>query len=123
MRLPGASAGRHRAPGDQLDRARAEADAALVLDGGDLFLPSRARTATARARRRARSSGARRLLASAFGRMGTTALVPGERDLAIGLPLLRQLAKQAGMPLLAANLYGKDGKRLFDADGSSTPRA
>ena len=48
--------------------------------------------------------------------MGTTALVPGERDLAIGLPLLRKLAKQAGIPLLAANLYGRDGKRLFDAD-------
>ena len=57
-----------------------------------------------------------RLLASAFGRMGTTALVPGERDLALGLPLLRKLAKQGGIPLLAANLYGRDGKRLFDAD-------
>ena len=99
-----------------MDRARAETDAALVLDGGDLFLPLRTRTATASRPTRARSSGARRLLDAAYGRMGTTALVPGERDLALGLPLLRKLAKQAGIPLLAANLYGRDGKRLFDAD-------
>ena len=74
-----------------IDRARAEADAALVLEGGDLFLPQP-------------------------GAFGTTAFVPGERDLALGVPLLRRLAKQAGLPLIAANLYGPDGKRLFDAD-------
>ena len=43
-------------------------------------------------------------------------MLPGERDLALGLPLLRRLAKQHHLPLLASNLYGRDGKRLFDAD-------
>ena len=97
-----------------LDRARADADAALVLDAGDLFLPQAASFGKppdpGEVERRAR------LLAGAFGRMGTTALLPGERDLAIGLPLLRRLAKQAHVPLLATNLYGAGGKRLFDAD-------
>jgi 2',3'-cyclic-nucleotide 2'-phosphodiesterase (5'-nucleotidase family) len=97
-----------------LDRARADTDAALVLDAGDLFLPQAAALGKppdpGEIERRAR------LLAGAFGRMGTTALLPGERDLAIGLPLLRRLAKQAHVPLLATNLYGAGGKRLFDAD-------
>ena len=48
--------------------------------------------------------------------MGLTALVPGERDLALGLPRLRRVAKTARLPLVAANLYDKGGKRLFDAD-------
>jgi len=98
----------------ELDRARAGTDAALVLDGGDLFLPRAYPGGKLPDPGEIERRG--RLLASAFGRMGTTALVPGERDLAIGLPLLRKLAKQGGIPLLAANLYGRDGKRLFDAD-------
>jgi 2',3'-cyclic-nucleotide 2'-phosphodiesterase (5'-nucleotidase family) len=97
-----------------LDRARSDADATLVLDAGDLFLPNPGIFAkppdAGEVERRAR------LLAAAFGRMGTTALLPGEHDLAIGLPLLRRLAKQAHVPLLATNLYGADGKRLFEAD-------
>ena len=43
-------------------------------------------------------------------------MLPGERDLALGVPLLRKLARQARIPLVASNLYGKDGKRLFEAD-------
>ena len=97
-----------------LDRARADADATLVLDAGDLFLPQAAALGKppdpGEVERRAR------LLASAFGRMGTTALLPGERDLAIGLPLLRRLAKQAHLPLLATNLYDARGKPLFETD-------
>jgi 2',3'-cyclic-nucleotide 2'-phosphodiesterase (5'-nucleotidase family) len=99
-----------------IDRARAETDAALVLDGGDLFLPRPGAYRDGKPPNPGEIERRARLLTSAFGRMGTTALVPGERDLAIGLPLLRKLAKQAGIPLLAANLYGRDGKRLFAAD-------
>jgi len=99
-----------------IDRARAAADATLVLDAGDLFLPrpeslpAGKRPDAGEVERRAR------LLATAYGRIGTTALLPGERDLALGLPLLRRLAKQAGIPLIASNLYDRDGKRLFEAD-------
>ena len=99
-----------------IDRARADADAALVLDAGDLFLPRREngdggkRPDAGEIERRAR------LLAAAYARIGTTAVLPGERDLALGVALLRRLAKEQHLPLLASNLYGRDGKRLFDAD-------
>jgi len=99
-----------------IDRARAEADAALVLDAGDLFLPDRGRLPAGKPPDPGEVERRGRLLAAAYGRTGTTALLPGERDLALGLPLLRRLAKQARLPLLASNLYGRDGKRLFDAD-------
>jgi hypothetical protein len=96
----------------QLDRARAEADAVLVVEAGDLFTAASGEPApgAGEVERRAR------LLAAAYGRMGTTALLPGERDLALGVPLLRRVAKAAGVPLVAANLYGPDGKPLFDTD-------
>ena len=84
---------------------------------GDLFLPQRGglpRRQAARPRRdRAPRPPARVGVTGAWER---PRWLPGERDLAIGLPLLRRLAKQAGIPMLAANLYGRDGKRLFDAD-------
>jgi 2',3'-cyclic-nucleotide 2'-phosphodiesterase (5'-nucleotidase family) len=99
-----------------IDRARAEADAVLVLDAGDLFLPQRGNFAAGWRPDAGEVERRGRLLAGAYGRIGTTALLPGERDLALGLPLLRRLAKQAGVPLLASNLYGGDGKRLFTAD-------
>jgi 2',3'-cyclic-nucleotide 2'-phosphodiesterase (5'-nucleotidase family) len=98
----------------QIDRARADADAVLVLEGGDLFLPAPVPAGppplAAEIDRRAQ------LLARAHSRMGLTALVPGERELALGVPRLRRVAQAARVPLVAANLYDAKGKRLFDAD-------
>ena len=99
-----------------IDRARADADAALVLDAGDLFLPQRGNYADGKLPDAGEIERRAKLLAGSYGRIGTTAMLPGERDLIIGLPLLRRLAKQQHLPLLASNLYGRDGKRLFDAD-------
>jgi len=45
--------------------------------------------------------------------MGTDAYTVGERDLALGLPVLRQLAKRASFPFLAANLHDADGRPVF----------
>jgi len=100
----------------QIDRARSEADAVLVLDAGDLFLPAREGFPDGKAPDAGEVERRGRLLAGSYRRMGTTALTPGERDLAIGLPLLRRLAKAGGIPIVSANLFGRDGKRLFDAD-------
>ncbi|HEY7371792.1 MAG TPA: multiheme c-type cytochrome, partial [Polyangia bacterium] len=99
-----------------IDRARAEADAVLVLDAGDLFLPKPASLPDGKRPDPGEIERRARLLAAAYGRTGTTALLPGERDLALGLPLLRRLARQSHLPLLAANLFGRDGQRLFEAD-------
>jgi hypothetical protein len=88
----------------------------LVLDAGDLFLPPLNHAAgllppdAGEVERRAR------LVTAAFARIGTTAFTPGERDLAIGVPLLRRLLGAAKVPVVSANLVDRAGKRLFDAD-------
>jgi hypothetical protein len=98
----------------QIDRARAEADAVLVVDAGNLFWPSRVTPGKppdpGELERRAR------LLATGYGRMGTTAYTPGARDLGLGVALLARLAKQAGLPVISANLRGPGGALLFEAD-------
>ena len=99
-----------------IDRARDEADAVLVLDAGDLFLPEPESVRDGKRPDPGEIERRARLLAAAYARIGTTALLPGERDLALGLPLLRRLARQSHLPLVAANLFGRDGKRLFDGD-------
>jgi 2',3'-cyclic-nucleotide 2'-phosphodiesterase (5'-nucleotidase family) len=89
-----------------IGRARREADDTLVVDAGDLF---DAAGTPAETQRRAR------LLARTVG-AGLDAFSPGERDLGIGLPLLRVMAALAKLPIISANLYGRDGQRLFAAD-------
>jgi 2',3'-cyclic-nucleotide 2'-phosphodiesterase (5'-nucleotidase family) len=88
-------------------RARAESDAILVVDAGDLFDASRGADEN---RRRAA------LVAAAVARAGLTALTPGEHDLALGLPALRRIVAGAKLPMVSANLYAAGGDRLFDAD-------
>jgi len=57
-----------------------------------------------------------RLLSTALARIGITAFSPGERDLTIGPALLQRLLRKAKIPTVAANLFDKRGRRLFDAD-------
>jgi 2',3'-cyclic-nucleotide 2'-phosphodiesterase (5'-nucleotidase family) len=89
-----------------IGRAKAEADATLIIDAGDLFATAAAPAETAR---RAR------LLALTVG-AELDAFSPGERDLAIGLPLLKAMATLAKFPIVSTNLYGRDGQRLFAGD-------
>ncbi len=93
-------------------RARAEANAVLFVDAGDLLAPSPDADAGKPddAERRAR------LLATAATRGGLTAFTPGERDLALGLPMLRRVAAATELAIVSANLYGPGGERLFEAD-------
>ena len=88
-------------------RARAEADATLVVDAGDLFLPE---GSTAETERQAN------LLAAGIASGGIDAFTPGEGDLAIGVPLLKKVTAAFKIPIVSANLYGRDGQRLFAAD-------
>jgi 2',3'-cyclic-nucleotide 2'-phosphodiesterase (5'-nucleotidase family) len=88
-------------------RARAEADATLVVDAGDLFLPE---GSTAETERQAN------LLAAGITSGGIDAFTPGEGDLAIGVPLLKKVTAAFKIPVVSANLYGRDGQRLFAAD-------
>ena len=84
-----------------------EADATVVVDAGDLFLPQ---GSTAETERQAN------LLAAGMASGGIDALTPGEGDLAIGVPLLKKVTAAFKLPVVSANLYGRDGQRLFAAD-------
>ncbi len=88
-------------------RARAEADATLVVDAGDLFLPEGSAAETERQAN---------LLAAGIASGGIDAFTPGESDLAIGVPLLKKVTAAFKIPVVSANLYGRDGRRLFAAD-------
>ncbi len=79
----------------------------LVLDAGDaLFqLPSKA---DERARAQAR------LVLAGMAEVGTAAMAVGDRDLAAGLDWLRAEAKEAGIPLLSANLERPGGEKPFE---------
>ncbi len=88
-------------------RVRAEADATLVVDAGDLFQPE---GTTAETERQAD------LLAAGIAGGGIDAFTPGEGDLALGVPLLKKVTAAFKLPVVSANLYGRDGRRLFAAD-------
>ena len=88
-------------------RARGEADATLVVDAGDLFLPEGTAAETERQAN---------LLAAGIASGGIDAFTPGEGDLAIGVPLLKKVTAAFKIPVVSANLFGRDGQRLFAAD-------
>jgi 2',3'-cyclic-nucleotide 2'-phosphodiesterase (5'-nucleotidase family) len=100
----------------EVDKIRAESDGVVSVDAGDLFLPPGdsppgwKTPAPSELERRAR------LLAAAYARLGLTAFSPGERDLALGVPLLRRVLAEAKVPVVSANLRDLRGHPLFDAD-------
>jgi hypothetical protein len=99
----------------EVDRIRAESDGVVSVDAGDLFLPAPEPSggkapAASEVERRAR------LLASAYARLGVTAFSPGERDLALGVPLLRRVLAEAKVPVVSANLVDARGQLVFPAD-------
>jgi hypothetical protein len=100
----------------EVDRIRAESDAVVSVDAGDLFLPvgdvpaGAKRPAASEVERRAR------LLAAAYARLGVTAFSPGESDLKLGVPLLRRVLAGAKVPAVSANLDDLRGRPLFDAE-------
>ncbi len=80
-------------------RTRAEADATLIVDAGDLFDGGSPQTA--------------RRLAAAVVAGGLDAFTPGERDLALGVPTLKRLAAAGALPIMSSNLSDRSGARLF----------
>jgi 2',3'-cyclic-nucleotide 2'-phosphodiesterase (5'-nucleotidase family) len=88
-------------------RARAEADGTVVVDAGDLFRPEGTAAETDRQAH---------LLAAGLASAGLDAFSPGESDLAIGVPRLKKVTAAAKLPIISANLYDKDGARLFAPD-------
>jgi Cytochrome c554 and c-prime len=99
-----------------IDRARADADGVLVVDAGDMLMPAvfhdaaRIAPATTEVERRAR------LILEAYARMGVEAVLPAERDLAVGIPRLRRWLTELHIPAVASNLFNPDGSALFERD-------
>jgi 2',3'-cyclic-nucleotide 2'-phosphodiesterase (5'-nucleotidase family) len=92
---------------------KAEVDAVLVVDAGDLLTPAAPgmlKGVTTREDIAARAEVLARLEAT----IGLHAVAVGERDLALGLRELRRLAKAHRLRLLAANLADKAGKPAFE---------
>jgi hypothetical protein len=100
----------------EVDRIRAESDAVVSVDAGDLFLSVTPEPPGARPPAASELERRARLLAAAYVRLGVAAFSPGERDLALGVPLLRRVVADAKLPVVSANLAGPDGRLLFDAD-------
>jgi 2',3'-cyclic-nucleotide 2'-phosphodiesterase (5'-nucleotidase family) len=104
----------------EVDRIRAESDGVISVDAGDLFLPAPPEPGAepARGRPPAASELERRarLLAAGYARLGVTAFTPGERDLALGVPLLRRVLDEAKVPVVSANLADARGRLLFVPD-------
>jgi 2',3'-cyclic-nucleotide 2'-phosphodiesterase (5'-nucleotidase family) len=99
-----------------VDRARGEADGVLVVDAGDMLVPALfhadnlAPPAPGENERRAR------LILAAYRRMGIDAVLPAERDLALGPEQLKKLFKSMAIPAIASNLVDGKGRPLFARD-------
>ena len=102
----------------EVDRIRAETDGVVQVDAGDLFLPREDAAEKPGARPPAPGEIERRarLIAAAYARLGVAAFTPGERDLALGVPLLRRVLADAKIPVVSANLVDARGALLFPPD-------
>lgn len=103
-----------------LDAARSEGRPVLVLDSGDAlfterFLPPEM---IGQAKRKAQA------IAGAFVKCGVDAMTFGELDLTAGGNFFRQVAEEAGLPIVAANVRDRrsgdplfEPYKMFDLDG------
>ncbi len=98
------------------DQIRAEVDAIVQVDAGDLIapapqdLPGQIPPLPEEIERRAK------LLLAAYARLGVAAVAPGETDLLLGPSKFAALARAAKVPVLCANLNFANGKAAFERD-------
>jgi 2',3'-cyclic-nucleotide 2'-phosphodiesterase (5'-nucleotidase family) len=100
----------------EVARIRGQVDGVLSVDAGDLFLPPAEGSGRGRPPAPRDLERRARLLATAYARLGVAAFSPGERDLAVGVPLLRRVLADAGVPVVSSNLVDESGALLFPAD-------
>jgi len=95
-----------------VDQARLQADAVVQVDAGNLLpVASDAEVAVP-----ASLSLRAHMILTAYRRMGMNAVVPGQRELALGVGALKALLAETKLHMLAANVVAGDGQRLFDGD-------
>ncbi len=99
-----------------VDRARAEADGVLVVDAGDMLMPALFHSDKLRPPAAGEPERRARLILSTYRRMGITAVLPAERDLAVGPQTLKRLFKSIGIPAVASNIVDRAGRPVFERD-------
>jgi hypothetical protein len=95
-----------------VDQARLQADTVVQVDGGNL-LPA---ASDAEVAAPASLSLRAHMILTAYRRMGVDAVVPGQRELALGVGALKAVLAETKLHMLAANVVASDGERLFDGD-------
>jgi 2',3'-cyclic-nucleotide 2'-phosphodiesterase (5'-nucleotidase family) len=100
--------------GQQASSRRGEGEALIQVDAGDSLLPRLDPVPGDPPPDRKEVERRARLLATGLGRLKLDAFTPGEADLALGPARLKALARQARLPLVAANVLDARGKPLFD---------
>jgi predicted CXXCH cytochrome family protein len=91
-----------------VEDAHAAGQVILVLDGGDALY----KDVPVPKELLEQSQEKAAIIAKSYGRV-LDAFVPGERDVANGVPAFRRLADEHQLPVIAANLTDAGGKRAF----------
>jgi 2',3'-cyclic-nucleotide 2'-phosphodiesterase (5'-nucleotidase family) len=100
----------------EVERIRGEVDGIVSVDAGDVFLPWAEAPKGAKKAVEREVERRARLIATAYGRMGMTAVTPGEADLALGPALLARVLSDAKVPAVSANLTDLKGQAAFEAE-------
>lgn len=103
----------------QLVKSLGPASSLLQLDAGDLLFPSN----TLPEMLRAQSLLQARFLLRSMDMLGHDAVVPGEKEFALGLKAFEELKRGAKLRFLAANLSRKKGGAFLAADAIFTKQA
>lgn len=82
----------------------------LQLDAGDLLFPTDTVPGLLAEQSRLQAS----YLLKAHEQLGQDAVVPGEKDFALGFKAFQELTKKSKIHFLAANLKSKKGKKVFE---------
>ncbi len=95
----------------RLVRMQAQTGGGLYFDAGNTFfsLPELPES------RKAQGKAKAELIAQAYRLIGMKVLVPGSRDAALGIEVLRDLARKAGVKLISSNFQLASGEAAFDA--------
>lgn len=94
-----------------LKKIREKDSVLLQLDAGDLFFPSDAMPELLLKQSELQA----KYLAQAMGVLKHDAMVPGEKDFALGYSVFKKIKKEASFKFLAANLKERSGRKVFES--------
>jgi|GEM_PF-838045 len=94
-----------------LKKIREKDSVLLQLDAGDLFFPSDAMPELLVKQSELQA----KYLAQAMGVLKHDAMVPGEKDFALGYSVFKKIKKEAPFKFLAANLKERGGRKVFES--------